>query len=427
MKTSKFAFLFLLPFAVLGSQAQASVQDAREREFLRVVSHQRIVMFREGVSRKLMEKAVKDAGGTPVRHIGLINAVVAYFETDTSKELLNHPGVAEVAEDGVAYMIGSQEPKPQPVQSTPWGIERIRASGKWEATKGKSTLVCVIDSGIQTAHPDLAGLTAGGENLLDSAKSIEDEIDHGTHVSGTIAALNNEIGVVGVNPYGSKIFAAKVFGNEGRTSWSTVAAAIDSCVRNKTRVINMSLGGSSDNSAIAASVKKAYEAGLVIVAAAGNNNGKVSYPAAYSEVIAVAASDKNDKRAYFSNYGKEVDYIAPGVGIPSTITGSAYDSFSGTSMASPHVAGAVALILALQPGLNPAGVVQVLDTCATDIKLVAEEQGRGLLDLGKDTCTVGRLESGLASLEHRMRLNQIKMQRMNQAQLKEDIQKTFGN
>src|SRR3989344_456199 len=267
----------------------------------------------------------------------------------------------------------------QTVQTLPTGINRINAEGK--VNKGAGVHVAVIDTGIQTGHPDLKSNIAGGKNCS-SGSSYNDGNGHGTHVAGTIAALDNGQGVVGVAP-AAKLWAVRVLNNSGSGSWSSVICGVD-FVTSKApanggpiTVANMSLGGggfsdnncgNSNNDALHKAICRARDAGVTIVVAAGNSaiNANSQVPAAYNDAVitvsALADTDgflgglgpatsygADDTFATFSNFGSPVDLGAPGVSIYSTWIKSGYHTISGTSMASPHVAGAAALYKAANP------------------------------------------------------------------------------
>lgn len=243
-----------------------------------------------------------------------------------------------------------------------YGITNIKAEVVWggfpKATSvipgkgGVGVKVAVIDTGIDCSHPDLAGNCFFGAKYVSGGNS--DDHGHGTHVAGIIGARDNEFGVVGVAPE-AMLYAVKVLDKNGSGSLSSVANGIVWAVKNNMQVINMSLGGSSGSQALHDAVKAAWDAGILVVAAAGNSGccDRVLYPAKYPESIAVAAVDEGDMRASFSSTGPEVTVAAPGVKILSTVpTGSCalcdhsgYRALSGTSMAAPHVTGAAALLL----------------------------------------------------------------------------------
>lgn len=222
---------------------------------------------------------------------------------------------------------------------------------------GSGTLVAVIDSGVNRTGTDLNG-TVQVPQVLDGCDwvtsptnvcrgtGVTDENGHGTHVAGIIAAKNDGVGITGVAP-GSQILPLRVLDANGSGYLSDIAAAVDYAVSNNADVINLSLGGTANYYLIEDAINRAVTAGVVVVAAAGNsgpNNSLPSYPAGYANVIAVAATDSNGVVASYSNQGSYLDIAAPGSAIIST-TPNGYASLSGTSMASPHVAGIAALML----------------------------------------------------------------------------------
>ena len=280
---------------------------------------------------------------------------VNYIEQDSIVSIFKKPSgtPGKGGNDG-----GSTTPPPQEI---PTGIARINGpvSGFVDVT------VAVIDTGIDASHPDLN--VVNGVNFA-KGKSWSDGNGHGTHVSGTIAAIDNTIGVIGVAP-GANLVAVKVLDNRGSGFTSDVIRGVDWVAANADTidVANMSLGGSA-SSTLNAAVENAVNAGVVFVVAAGNESTDAcsKSPASAPNAITVSALDdrdgisNNDPFAYFSNYGSCVDMIAPGVLILSTWKGGDYNTISGTSMASPHVAGAAALYLANNPNSSPADVTAAL-------------------------------------------------------------------
>ncbi len=275
---------------------------------------------------------------------------------------------------------GSQEEEAQ------WGVRRLNAPAAWGANQGDGVKVAVVDTGVAPDHPDLKARVAGGFNALDKDKPFADDHGHGTHVSGIIAAELDGKGVVGVAPK-ALIYGVKVLTKEGSGSAWGIISGINWCVENKMQVINMSLGSSQSLGYLNEAVQNAIRAGVTVVAAAGNDSGAVNYPAAYPGVIAVSALDKDDAIAKFSSRGEQVAFIAPGVKVPSTVPyfhdASGYKSYSGTSMACPHVAGLAALAVG-RGAQGPAAVKEALGAAAERLPNLSDpEQGAGVIDAAK--------------------------------------------
>jgi len=329
--------------------------------------------------------AVHLAGGKVLHSYTLLENVVAVeVPVNALNGLLKNPNVVGVEFDALAH--ASAKPAPsQPAQKLPWGVDRVDAD--LSNHTGAGVKVCVVDTGIDKDHPDLQANIVGGRNFVTKGATVDptkwdDDNGHGTHVAGTIAAVDNTIGVVGVAPSAS-LLAAKVLNRQGSGYLSDVIAGIDYCVQNGAKVVSMSLGSSSDVQAFHDAVDAAYASGVLLVAAAGNDyGGAVSYPAAYDSVVAVSATDSADNPASFSNVGPEVELAAPGVSILSTYKGGGYATLSGTSMATPHVSGVAALAWEANPLLTNAEVRALLQSTADDLGAVGKDNlfGYGLVD-----------------------------------------------
>jgi major intracellular serine protease len=235
----------------------------------------------------------------------------------------------------------------------PDGLNMINVQSQWDkGLYGKGVVVAVIDTGVDYYHPDLMGQVIGGKDFTGKGDYI-DRNGHGTHVAGTIAASNKGTGIVGVAPE-AKILALKALDDDGSGYMSWTVDAIRYAITQQVDVINLSLGGPHTPD-LQRAVREAVAAGIIVVAAAGNEGDgneateELSYPGAYTEVIQVGAVDYNGALAYFSNTNKEVDILGPGVEILSTYPGGKYARLDGTSMATPHVAGAAALIKSALP------------------------------------------------------------------------------
>lgn len=350
-----------------------------------------IVVFDDAVNSAAQQALVDHAGGVVVKNLDLINGKAVLLPSQAALGRLGgQAGVVSVEPDvRVAISAkggnggggkGGKTPPPQPVESLPPGVDRIDADLAWAAETGAAVKVGVIDTGIQLDHPDLVANIKGGYNAINSRKSAKDDNGHGTHVAGTIAASDNEIGVIGVAPE-VDLYAIKVLDRSGSGWVSDIILGLEWAVANDIDVVNMSLGSASDVSAFRQAVADVDAAGVVQIAAAGNSGGAVGYPAAYPQVIAVSAVDDNDALAWFSSVGPEVDLAAPGVAVNSTYKGSAYRELNGTSMASPHVAGSAALVIGVNGPLTPAQVKTILTATAESLPgLSGDQQGSGLVD-----------------------------------------------
>lgn len=245
----------------------------------------------------------------------------------------------------------------------PRGVQLVEAESLWEDTdQGNGSVVAIIDTGCQLDHPDLEGRIVGGRNFTDDyngdTENFDDNNGHGTHVAGTIAAIKNDDGVVGVAPK-AKLLILKVLSEEGSGRYDWITNAIDYAVQwrgekgEKVRIISMSLGGPDDTPVLKASIDKAVDQGVSVVCAAGNEGDgredtmEFAYPGAYNEVIQVGAIDEERNIADFTNTNDQIDLVAPGVNVLSTYLEGKYARFSGTSMATPHISGGLALIIPL--------------------------------------------------------------------------------
>ncbi len=332
---------------------------------------------------------IAKGGGAVVRNMEFIDALVANVPVQALNGLKKKFPDAVITEDAVLSLVNpvlGAEAKAAgpvttpPVQSTPWGVKAVKADLAWSASKGAGVLVCIVDTGIDKTHPDLAGNIVGGRNFVTmrgvtDPNQFNDDNGHGSHVAGTVAALDNTIGSIGVAPL-AKLYGVKVLNKQGSGYVSDITDGIYACITAGSKVINMSLGGSGDPSLPSPfkdAVNAAIAKGIYVVAAAGNEGRDIATttPAGYPGVIAVSAVDVNYNFASWSNFGLQMDdFAAPGVSIYSTWKGGGYNTISGTSMASPHVAGVIALGIA-GGSIGPVG---------RDLGAPMSKQGSGFID-----------------------------------------------
>lgn len=336
------------------------------------------------ITRNLERKGLRVTG-----RVTLIPAVFGEVSQSDLDALMDDPNVEYVEPD---------EPQPLAVKSsgavfryaeqTPWGIPRVTAPDAWalggSAAYGGGVKVAFLDSGGDADHPDL--LWAGGYSAITgstAASAWDDNIGscygHGTHVAGTIAARMNDAGVVGVAP-GASLYAIKVFEDLGGSCLayqSKQIAGLNWAVQNGIKVVSISIGGTTANSSYQSAITAATSQGVYVVAAAGNNGSStLTYPGAYQDVLSVGALDGSNNRSSYSNYGPKLYITAPGDGILSTVPGG-YGYKSGTSMATPHVAGVVALVLARFPGISRSDLLARLQQGALDLGIAGRDDNYG--------------------------------------------------
>ncbi|MFA6030195.1 MAG: S8 family peptidase [Elusimicrobiota bacterium] len=393
--------LITLVLALCGAAAQAQTNPAKAPARL-------IVAFQEDVEKAAREGILSGYGMKAVDELGAFNAVVAEAPGGkyhpSAMRLMANPKVLLVEEDFTTNWIKGTMPSfqatPMPALhevmaslptfvktdgtdgEIPWGIARVKAPEAWATTEGAGVKVAVIDTGIDCTHPDVAANCAGGVNYVDSKKPPMDDNSHGTHVSGTIGAVRDGKGVVGVAPK-VRLYAVKVLDAEGSGSLTGIIKGLVWAANNGMQVANLSLGAPMGSTFMRLAVTYAKMRGVALMCAAGNDSGSVNYPAAYNGAIAIAALDSKDKIAYFSSRGPEVKFIAPGVDVLSSVPGGGYDKYSGTSMATPHMAGLAALAVA-RGAKGYDGVLAALKKAAEPVAgLQPTEQGFGVINAAK--------------------------------------------
>jgi subtilisin len=278
----------------------------------------------------------------------------------------------------------------RPFEVVDWGVQMVNAPKIWAETRGEGVKVAVLDTGVDTSHPDLMANIKAGMNFTGGNEAdYFDRQGHGSHCAGIIAGVDNEQGVVGVAPK-AELYIAKVLGDNGSGSIQGICEGVMWAVMNKVDIISMSLGCTEDpGPMLQQAIKYAYDNGVVVVAAAGNEASHVGWPAVYEETIAVGAIDDRRSIAGFSNFGTQVDVAAPGVDILSTYPVGKYARLSGTSMATPVVAGTIALMIAhfRKQGIThtPASIMELLRTRSQDGGAIGRDNffGDGIVDVDK--------------------------------------------
>jgi len=301
-----------------------------------------IVVFNENVDNDKKTEILEKHKATKIKDIKGANAVDVSVSSDNN--MSNESDVRFVEDDYIISIEGNTSKKvkdsdnnatDQPDEVVPWGVEHMNDLASDSGNTGIGIKVGIIDTGIDIDHPDLVGNIKGGYNATSKKKTYDDDNGHGTHVAGIIAAVDNDIGVVGVAPE-AELYAIKALDSIGNGYISDVVESIEWCIANNMDIINMSIGVETDSNVLHESVIEAYNAGIAMIAAAGNNyGGNCEYPAAYDEVIGVGAINVNGEILEFSAKNN-VDVWAPGGEIYSTFAGGTYETLNGTSMAAPH-------------------------------------------------------------------------------------------
>ncbi|REE95633.1 S8 family peptidase [Thermomonospora umbrina] len=317
----------------------------------------------EGVQREARRLTRKYAGDVGFVYTRAVSGFQALLSEDKAKRLAANPAVKSVEQD-VAITVSDTQPNPPS-----WGLDRLDQknlplSGSYTYPSTASNVTAyIVDTGILTSHADLGGRATSGRDFIDNDADANDCNGHGTHVAGTVGG--NAHGVA----KGVKLVGVRVLDCKGSGTTAGVIAGVDWVTANavKPAVANMSLGGGA-SAALDDAVERAVAAGITFAVAAGNENTNActKSPARAPNALTVGATTSGDARASFSNYGTCLDVFAPGQDITSAWIGgdTATKKISGTSMASPHVAGAAALVLAANPGHTPAQVASALTGAA---------------------------------------------------------------
>jgi thermitase len=338
--------------------------------------------------------AAKRAGYRGIEQLdAAVVTVAAHRARGARAALAARPGVAWVEVDHVARIAGLREQAEdgapegwQPndtLRSQQWSLDTIGVAAAWRYTRGTGVKIAILDTGVDYIHPDLAGRVDLGPDFVDNDDDPMDVQGHGTHVAGTAAAGTDDgFGIAGVAP-GARILAVRVLDAEGAGNYSSVARGITYAADNGAKVINLSLGGPEPSIALREAIDYAASRGSIVVCATGNESASsVAWPGRYDSCTAVGATDPTDQHAPFSNTGEGIDITAPGVQILSSTMGAQHDAWDGTSMATPHVSGVAALLMA--SGLSRKDALETIVATARDLGRTGADTtfGAGRIDAG---------------------------------------------
>ena len=365
--------------------AQKSIDPGAAEKF---VPDELLIQFVAGVSKEKENEVFRGHGASEVdeiRPIRVKRIKVPEHALDQVKEALSRNKHVKFVENN--YLADVTAVPDDPSYPTQWHLPKISAPAGWDISTGAaSSIIAIIDSGIDPAHPDLASKLLSGYNFLNGSSDTHDVQGHGTKVAGTAAAIgNNSIGIAGV-AWSSSILPLVVVTSTGSASYSNIANAITYAADRGVRVISISIAGTSSSTTLENAVSYAWSRGALVFAGTGNSGTTVlSYPAACSKAIAVSATDSNDNRSSFSNYGTWITLAAPGSGIYTTTNGGGYASVSGTSFSTPMAAGVAGLILAANPTLTNQQVKDIMIQNVDDMGALGFDQyfGYGRINVAK--------------------------------------------
>ncbi len=333
------------------------------------------------------QNALKPHNGKSRIHLKKLNAHVVELpedvdEVEVMRELKKDPRLKYVELD---MAVTHDAVVSDPSYSSSWALPKIQTPFAWDNANGSGVTIAILDTGVDSMHPDLAPNMVPGWNTYDNNADTSDVYGHGTKVAGTAAmAANNSIGSAGV-AWGAKIMPVRISAPDGNVAyWSTVAQGIYWAADHGAKVVNISYSGVSGSSTVQSAAQYLRNKGGVVVVSAGNTGGLLGYAASDSMLVA-AATDSNDLRASWSSYGSYVDISAPGVNIYTTLRGGGYGNVSGTSFSSPIVAATAALMISANNNLSPVDIEQILKSTAADLGTADYDDyyGAGRIDAAK--------------------------------------------
>ncbi len=367
------------------------------------VPNRLLVRFAPDTSAEKIRELHQELGAQVIGEIPTLDVQVLRFDDEALTMVTAYQNNREVeyAEpDYIAQVYGAPDPIQPQLLGAPlslltnpndtlytqqWHHDKIDSSTAWDYSTGVGMTIAIIDTGVNCNHTDLSDDCVAGYDFVNADNDPMDDHGHGTHVAGIAAGVtNNSRGIAGTG-WSAKIMPLKGLNAAGNGSHSALAAAITYAVDHGADVINMSLGSYFTSRTLGDAVEYAIDSDVSVTAAAANDNvSNPTYPAAFPGVLGISATTQSDSKASFSNYGNHIDLAAPGVGILSTVLSGGYQAWSGTSMASPVVAGVAALLHEQGPDRTPADVEELLEQSAVDLGASGWDQlfGWGRIDAG---------------------------------------------
>ena len=359
-------WLFVVIIAIAVNAAHHSAATAAPAATNAVASGEVIVCFRDGVSAAAQDMLVMRHGGVVLEREPVLNCVLVRVNRNFLKSMIREPSVSFVEPNFIVHALYTPN---DPLYSDQWGITSIKADRAWDVQKGdKSVKIAIIDTGIDYNHEDLRdNYDDSGYDWVNNDDDPMDDNGHGTHCAGIASAvMDNGLGIAGVSQV--KIMAEKVLNRWGIGSTWNVVRGIVHAVQSDAKIISMSFGSHIPSKTLRKACLYAWKEGCILVAAAGNDGRQgICYPAKFRTVICVGAIDEKNKRCSFSNYGAQMELVAPGEHILSTYPDDKYVYMSGTSMATPFVAGVAALVWSQNASLCNQDVRKILARTADDL------------------------------------------------------------
>ena len=356
-----------------------------------------LVMPRAGMPEDALDKILKDNGGGKARRVGRselrIVDLPSGLEKHSVEKLARHPHIKFAELD---QLVAPAAAANDPLAGGAWHLGQVRAPLAWDLSMGAGVTIAILDTGVDGTHPDLINRMVPGWNFHDNNADTSDVHGHGTGVAGAAAAtLNNGTGVAAIAG-AARIMPVRIADANAWATWSTVAQGLTWAADQGARVANISYSGVAASSSIRSAAQYMQNKGGVVVVAAGNNNRDEAISPT-TTMIPVSATDSADLKAGFSSWGNFVAMSAPGVGIWTTVRGGSYQTWQGTSLASPVVAGVVALMMSRKPSLTGAQIEQTLFQSAVDLGVAGRDPvyGHGRVDAAAAVAAVDSLTTTL--------------------------------